>query len=169
MTGPDESRTPASSEGGSVPEETFPADRTFDSALLGDGLWTGHGDDPGAVPAEDERPGEGGGLVLEDRRAKVRDTILDAARGAGLKAVFAEGRRSSDVTLVLLKGQRLEVLAFAPRLVEAYPLDLEVMRSAEVNGVYELMLAVTDVLEDQGLKQPERRRKLQRFLCELED
>lgn len=165
MTGPDESSTPAPDRDEIVAEETFPADTTFDSALLGADLWDVH-----VEPVEPvvEPPEEKSGLLVEDMRQMVRDTVLEAVREVGIKAVFAEGRRSSDITLVLLKGERLKVLAFAPRLVEAFTLDLEVMRSAEVNGVYELMLAITDVLEGQSVQQPERRQKLQRFLDELD-
>jgi hypothetical protein len=163
MTGPDESRTPDPERDDVVPEETFPADTTFDSALLGADLWDIRTDVDETEEVEDES-----GLVMEDLRLQVRDTILEAVRSAGIKAVFAEGRRTSDISLVLLKGERLKVLAFAPRLVEDFTLDLEVMRSAEVNGVYELMLAVTDVLEGQNVQQPERRQKLKRFLDEIE-
>lgn len=165
MTGPDESSTPNADRDEVVAEDTFPADTTFDSALLGADLWTVHADEvePERVAVERESG------LLEDLQKRVHDTVLDAARAAGLKAVFAEGRRASDITLVLLKGERLKVLAFAPRLVEDFPLDLEVMRSAEVNGVYELMLAITDVLEGQDVQQPERRQKLKRFLDEIDD
>ena len=162
MTGPDESRTPNPSDEDRVSEETFPSDRTFDSALLGDDLWRNGPD------ASEEEGQQDSGLVFEDVRTQVRDTILAAAREAGLKAVFADGRRNSDITLVLLKGPRLEVLAFAPILIEDLALDLEVMRSAELDGVYELMMAVTDTLEGQSVQQPERRLKLQRFLSELD-
>lgn len=163
MSGSDDTGAPTPPEG-AAPEETFPADRTFDSVLLGAGLWTSSVAESESAAVEAE---EDSGLVVEDVRSQVRDTILAAARQAGVKAVFAEGRRSSDITLVLLKGRRLDVLAFAPALVENLDFDLEVMRSAELDGVYELMLAVTDALEDQSVQQPERRQKLQRFLAEI--
>lgn len=163
MSGPDETGVPDPGDENGIPEETFPVDRTFDSALLGDDLWHTHADFAEESGLEDDD------LVFEDIKTQVRDTILTAAREAGVKAVFAEGRRNSDITLVLLKGPRLEVLAFAPILVEDFALDLEVMRSAEMGGSYELMMAVTDNLEEQSVQHPERRQKLQRFLSELEN
>ncbi len=54
--------------------------------------------------------------------------------------------------------------ALAPNLVEEQQLDLKVMRSDEVDGVYELMLAVTDKLEAQAVNHPECRHKLLRFV-----
>ena len=103
-------------------------------------------------------------LIVDDPINAVRSLILEAAAAAGVKAVFAEGRRSTDVTLVLLKGDRFDVLALAPNLVEEQQLDLKVMRSDEVDGVYELMLAVTDKLEAQAVNHPECRHKLLRFV-----
>lgn len=89
--------------------------------------------------------------------------VLQAAVPAGIQVSFGEGRRRSDLTLALLKGERLAVLALAPHLADELPVDIEIVRSAQVGASYELMVAITERLEQQSLRLPERRAKLRRL------
>jgi len=90
-------------------------------------------------------------------------TVLKTAVSSGVQVSFGEGRRRSDLTLALLKGDRMSVLAVTPRLSEALPVDIEIVRSAQIGASYELMLALTERLEQQPLRSPERRAKLRRL------
>ena len=100
---------------------------------------------------------------LDERVLETRAAVLRAAVPAGIRVSFGEGRRRSDLTLALLRGERLSVLTLAPRLLEDLPADIEIVRSAEVGGNYELMMALTDRLEQQPLRSPERRAKLRQM------
>jgi hypothetical protein len=96
----------------------------------------------------------------------VRRKVRDLARDAGVIARYARGRRDSDVVLVILKGDKFDVLKVPPFLIERLPgFDLEIVRSGLNGNMYELILAVTENLEDQTIQRPERRAKLKRFLA----
>lgn len=99
----------------------------------------------------------------EDRVLETRAAVLRAAVPAGVRVSFGDGRRRSDLTLALLRGERLSVLTLAPRLVDGLPADIEIVRSAQVGHSYELMMAVTERLEQQPLRSPERRAKLRQL------
>lgn len=98
-----------------------------------------------------------------ERVLQTQTAVLRTAVPAGVRVSFGEGRRRSDLTLALLKGSRLAVLTVAPRMCEAMPVDLEIVRSSQVGERYELMVAITDRLEGQTLRSPERRNKLRTF------
>ncbi len=100
------------------------------------------------------------GLDLDDRVLETRAAVLRAAVPAGVRVSFGDGRRRTDLTLALLRGERLSVLTLAPRLTEAVAADIEIVRSAQVGHSYELMMALTDRLDQQPLRAPERRAKL---------
>ncbi len=101
--------------------------------------------------------------IPEDRVLAARAAVLRAAVPAGVRVSFGEGRRRTDLTLALLRGERLSVLSLAPRLLEDVQADIEIVRSARVGQSYELMMALTEKLEQQPLRSPERRAKLRRI------
>lgn len=97
-----------------------------------------------------------------NRVLEAQSAVLNVAVPSGVQVSFGEGRRRTDLTLALLKGERLSVLTVAPRLLESLPFDLEIVRSAQLGGSYELMVALTERLDEQPVRAPERRHKLLR-------
>jgi len=78
----------------------------------------------------------------EGLAAKVRQAVTERARRLGLHAGFGEGRRATDVTLVVLKGDRADVLRHAPELFEGLGVDQEVVRASQTPEAFELMVAL---------------------------
>lgn len=105
----------------------------------------------------------GMGVDPDERSLEARAAVLRAAVPAGVRVSFGEGRRRTDLTLALLRGERLSVLSLAPRLGDELPADVEIVRSASVGRSFELMVALTEKLEQQPLRSPERRAKLRRL------
>lgn len=105
---------------------------------------------------------------LEGRALKAQATILRMALPTGVKVSFGEGRRATDVVLVLLSGDRHKVLALPPRLEDELELHLHVVRSTFAREKFELMLVLMDPVEGQPLRSPERRAALRRQLARLE-
>ncbi len=102
-------------------------------------------------------------MTPDERVLEARAAVLRVAVPAGVRVSFGDGRRRSDLTLALLRGERLSVLTLAPRLLEQVPADIEIVRSAHVGQSYELMMALTERLEQQPLRSPERRAKLRQL------
>ncbi len=75
-------------------------------------------------------------------QAQTRRRVREAAAALGLRVAFGEGRRATDVTLVVVKGPRTAVLRSAHALVEPLGLDVEVVRSAHTTDQYEMVLAL---------------------------
>ena len=63
--------------------------------------------------------------------AEVQRVVRERAVKRKLHVAFGEGRRTSDVTLVVVKGERLEVLRQLPALFEGLDVDQEVVRSSQ--------------------------------------
>ena len=93
----------------------------------------------------------------ERRALQVQASILKQALPKGVRVSFGEGRRRSDVAMVLLKGDREAVLALPPAIEDSLDLDMHVMRSTHTRGHFELLLVLMEPLEDQRLRSPERR------------
>ena len=89
------------------------------------------------------------------------------ALGAGVTVSFGESRRSSDVAMVLLKGDRETVLALPTRMEDDLGYDLHVLRSTFNRDSFELLVVLTEPLEAQGLRSPERRAALRRRLSSI--
>lgn len=106
-----------------------------------------------------ERGGE-----LEQRSLRAQAAILKTALPAGVRVSFGESRRASDVCLVLLKGEREAVLLLPTVFEDQLEFDLHVVRSTHARGVFELLLVLTEPLDAQGLRSPERRTALRRRL-----
>lgn len=105
---------------------------------------------------------------LERRALMAQAAILRLALPAGVKVSFGEGRRATDVTLVLLSGDRDKVLALPTRLEDELEFHLHVLRSTFAREKFELMLVLMDPVEGQLLRSPERRAALRRQLSRLE-
>ena len=100
----------------------------------------------------------------ERRALEVQAHVLKHALPRGVRVSFGEGRRRSDVAMALLKGDREAVLAVPPAIEDALELDMHVMRSAHARGHFELLLVLTEPLEQQSVRSPERRAVLRRRL-----
>lgn len=74
--------------------------------------------------------------------ARVRQRVRAAAARLGLGVSFGEGRRASDVSLVVVKGDRAQVLRSYTELFEGLDLDVELVRSASSAEAYEVVVAL---------------------------
>lgn len=86
--------------------------------------------------------------------AEVQRAVRERARRRDLHVAFGEGRRASDVTLVVVKGDRGDVLRYAPELFEGLGVDQEAVRSSQMAESFELVVAL--------ILPRERRRRLAR-------
>jgi hypothetical protein len=102
--------------------------------------------------------------VPEGLAARVQQAVTERARRVGLHAGFGEGRRATDVVLVVLKGERSEVLRHAPDLVEGLGVDQEIVRASQTPEAFELMVALM-----RPRAQRDRRRGEERRASELID
>lgn len=109
------------------------------------------------------------GDVLERRVLRAQAAILKTALPAGVQVSFGEGRRTTDVCLVLLKGEREAVLPLPTAIEDLLEFDLHVVRSTHTRGVFELLLVLIEPLEGQPLRSPERRAALRRRLALIAD
>lgn len=100
----------------------------------------------------------------EKRALRAQAVVLKMALAAGVSVSFGESRRASDVAMVLLKGDRATVLALPTRLEDELGYDLHVLRSTYNRDSYELLVVLTEPLDVQGLRSPERRAALRRRL-----
>jgi hypothetical protein len=89
--------------------------------------------------------------------ARVQRLVRERARRHGLKVGFGVGRRATDVTLVVVKGERLDVLRCLPDLFDDLGLDQEVVRSSQTPEGFELMLALLRPKRDRPTVADERR------------
>jgi hypothetical protein len=89
--------------------------------------------------------------------ARVQQIVRDRARQHGLHVGFGVGRRATDVTLVVVKGERLDVLRYLPDLLDGLGLDQEVVRSSQTPEGFELMLALMRPRRERATVADERR------------
>jgi hypothetical protein len=89
-------------------------------------------------------------------------SVLHAACGQFCVAMtIDEGRRSTDIALLHLWGEKRQVLKVLPRLVDRVPgVDLEIIRSGKRGEDYFLALAITEKAAVAAIQLPERRAKL---------
>ncbi len=90
--------------------------------------------------------------------AEVQRAVRERAKRQGLHVAFGEGRRSSDVTLVVVKGDRLDVLRHAPALFEGLGVDQEAVRSSQMAEAFELVVALMLPRERRRRREAEERR-----------
>ena len=101
---------------------------------------------------------------LEKRALRAQAVVLNIALRAGVQVSFGESRRATDVAMALLKGDREVVLALPTRIEDELGYDLHVLRSAFTRDAFELLVVLTEPLDVQGLRSPERRATLRRRL-----
>lgn len=89
--------------------------------------------------------------------ARVQQIVRERARQHGLHVGFGVGRRATDVTLVVVKGERLDVLRCLPDLFDDLDLDQEVVRSSQTPEGFELMLALMRPRRERATVEDERR------------
>jgi hypothetical protein len=89
--------------------------------------------------------------------ARVQRSVRERARRHGLQVGFGEGRRATDVTLVVVKGERIEVLRHLPDLFEGLDLDQEVVRSSQTPEAFELVVALLRPKRERSRVEHERR------------
>jgi len=103
----------------------------------------------------------------ERRALEVQARVLKHALPRGVRVSFGEGRRRTDVAMALLKGDREAVLSVTPAIEDELDLDMHVMRSTHASGHFELLLVLTEPLEQQPVRLPERRALLRSRLDAL--
>ncbi len=104
---------------------------------------------------------------LQGRILTAQALILQKALRNGVRVSFGEGRRTSDVAMVLLKGDRDAVLKVVTALDDALEFDLHVLRSTFAREQFELLLVFMERLDEQALRSPERRGHLRRRLQQV--
>lgn len=75
-------------------------------------------------------------------QARVQRTVRERARALGLHVGFGQGRRATDVTLVVIQGDRLAVLRSLPAVFDGLGLDEEIVRSHETPAGFEIVVAL---------------------------
>jgi hypothetical protein len=97
------------------------------------------------------------------REAAARLIVMACAERAGVLARCRPARRRSDLTMVFLRGPRKSVLGLPLKIFDALEeYDVEIVRSGSQEDRYLLVLAVTEALQGQVTRVPERRAKLRR-------
>ncbi len=88
--------------------------------------------------------------------------VLHSACGQFCVAMtIDQGRRSLDVALLHLWGEKKQVLKVLPKLLDKIPeVDLEIIRSGKRGEDYFLALAITEKTALEAIQLPERRAKL---------
>ncbi|MDZ7703429.1 MAG: hypothetical protein U5L04_02970 [Trueperaceae bacterium] len=106
----------------------------------------------------------------ETLRQSTRQSVEAIADRAGLKVIFKEGRRATDLWMLAVVGPRLEVIEAATEMMnELVDADLELITSAQRDDDYKLSMVITDKLEHQASQLPERRAKLRLMLQREQD
>lgn len=105
---------------------------------------------------------------FERRAVKIQMEIMRIVVPTGVKVSFGEGRRSTDVAMVLLKGDRVSVLQLPTKIEDRLEQHIHIVRSSYVGRNFELLVAVMEPLDRQPLRNPERRAALQRQLERFE-
>lgn len=75
-------------------------------------------------------------------QARVQRTLRERAREHGLHVGFGQGRRATDVSLVVVQGDRLVVLRSLPALFDDLGYDEEIVRSHETATGFEIVIAL---------------------------
>ncbi len=72
--------------------------------------------------------------------AQVQQALRARAQRHRLHVGFGEGRRTTDVCLVVVKGERIDVLRNVPDLFDGLGLDQELVRSSQTPDAFELVV-----------------------------
>ena len=89
--------------------------------------------------------------------AKLRHRLRLRAAELGVSVGFGDGRRQTDMTLVVVRGPRLAVLAATGTLFDGLGLDVEAVRSAATPEAFEAVFALIRPKRERGRIERERR------------
>lgn len=89
--------------------------------------------------------------------ARLRQRLRVRAAELGVSVSFGDGRRSTDVTLVVVRGARRAVLAATGRMFDGLGVDVDAVRSAVTPEAYEAVFALLRPKRERGASDPERR------------
>ena len=89
--------------------------------------------------------------------AKLRHRLRLRAAEFGVSVGFGDGRRSTDVTLVVVRGPRLAVLAATGSMFDGLDVDVDAVRSAVTPEAYEAVFALLRPKRERGSSEDERR------------
>ena len=96
--------------------------------------------------------------------AQVEDVVSDARKRFGLEVEVLEGKRETDVALLITKGEKKDAMALPIHLQDYLPhADIELIASQVQGENYRLTLVVTRKLREQPRQEMERRAKLRNF------
>jgi hypothetical protein len=80
--------------------------------------------------------------VPTPEQARVQRTLRERAKAQGVHVAFGVGRRATDVTLAVVRGERLVVLGALAALFDGLGLDEEIVRSSETPEGFEIVIAL---------------------------
>jgi hypothetical protein len=93
--------------------------------------------------------------------AKIISVLHTACGQFCVAMTIDKGRRSLDIALLHLWGEKKQVLKVLPELLDKAPeVDLEIIRSGKRGEDYFLALAITEKAAMEAIQLPERRAKL---------
>ena len=89
--------------------------------------------------------------------AKLRQRLRVRAAELGVSVGFGDGRRQTDMTLVVVSGSRRAVLTATSTLFDGLGLDVEAVRSAATPEAYEAVFALIRPKRERRSVEGERR------------
>ena len=89
--------------------------------------------------------------------ARLRQRLRARAKELGVTVGFGDGRRATDVTLVVVSGSRMVVLRAMSLVFEGLGLDVCVVRSASTPEAYEVVVALMRPKHERSRIEGERR------------
>ncbi len=89
--------------------------------------------------------------------AKLRQRLRVRAAELGVSVGFGDGRRQTDMTLVVVSGSRRAVLTATSTLFDGLGLDVEAVRSAATPEAYEAVFALIRPKRERPSVEGERR------------
>jgi len=89
--------------------------------------------------------------------ARLRQRLRARAKELGVTVGFGDGRRATDVTLVVVSGSRMVVLRAMSLVFEGLGLDVCVVRSASTPEAYEVVVSLMRPKHERSRIEGERR------------
>ncbi|TVR85167.1 MAG: hypothetical protein EA416_17400 [Trueperaceae bacterium] len=89
--------------------------------------------------------------------ARLRQRLRARAKELGVTVGFGDGRRATDVTLVVVSGPRMAVLRSMPLVFDGLGLDVCVVRSASTPEAYEVVVSLMRPKHERRQIEGERR------------
>lgn len=95
--------------------------------------------------------------VPTQEQARVQMLLRERAAALGLGVGFGQGRRATDVTIAVVKGERIVVLRAIPQLFDGLGLDEEIVRSSQTLEGFEIVVALIRPRSERRRIEGERR------------